>query len=150
MSKHVLNSHRIDNQHFRVQMYEIPFCFSCSNNFFGPPFHVQTSHCSKLCIPSKHMGKYSEWEKTEKNKIIRRTKEHGRKSQMWLLIPVIIGEVGPSHLQGCSYPTQQFFHPFLDTKLIEQISGLMISGWTWHHCQKGIVYKTTWSSGGEQ
>jgi hypothetical protein len=43
---------------------------------------------------------------------------------------VIIGEVGPSHLQGCSYPTQQFFHPFLDTKLIEQISGLMISGWT--------------------
>jgi hypothetical protein len=46
------------------------------------PFHVQPSHCSKLCIPSKHMGKYSEWEKTEKKKIIRRTKEHGRKSQM--------------------------------------------------------------------
>jgi hypothetical protein len=76
------------------------------------------------------MGKYSEWEKTEKKKIIRRTKEHGCKSQMRLLIPVIIDEVGPSRLQGCSYPTQQFFHPFLDTKLIGQISGLMISGWT--------------------
>jgi len=38
--------------------------------------------CSKLYIPSKHMGKYSEWEKTGKRFFIRRTKEHGRKSQM--------------------------------------------------------------------